>query len=204
MEIGDVGILRGSGRLNTTVSWLLILFVLGVASVSLLRGELLWSGLVLAVAVVSVYPSVRYRNVSAVIHWKILLLALLPVVGQTVGAPFLTTRLGTYISVAAVALIVVAEIRVFTSTKIPDYLTAVLVAVATVASAGIWGVVSWLSDVYLGTSMVPTEEDLMWGFVTATAAGLVAGVSLTFYFRRGGSNPHSSKKEEKEVGHGET
>jgi hypothetical protein len=59
------------------------------------------------------------------------------------------------------------------------------------ATAGVWAVVQWLSDVYLGTGFVLTgdpeavvERTLMLDFVAATVAGLLAGVVFELYFRR--------------------
>ncbi|MDY6779748.1 MAG: hypothetical protein SV760_04235 [Halobacteria archaeon] len=58
------------------------------------------------------------------------------------------------------------------------------VVVATLATAGTWAIVEWLSDVYLGTRLIESEEELMVRFTAATAAGFLAGVVFTAYFQR--------------------
>jgi hypothetical protein len=73
-----------------------------------------------------------------------------------------------------------------------NYSFAVLfVVVTTMATAGVWAVVQWLSDVYLGTGFILTGESesvveraLMLNFVAATVAGVLAGVVFELYFRR--------------------
>jgi len=67
----------------------------------------------------------------------------------------------------------------------------VFVVVTTMAAAGIWAVVRWLSDVLVGTRFLydgrpehVIEEALMWDFVAATVAGVFAGVLFEYYFRR--------------------
>jgi hypothetical protein len=67
----------------------------------------------------------------------------------------------------------------------------VFVAIATVATAGLWAEMRWLSDILFGTSLMldgrpehVIETALMWDFVAATVAGVVAGVLFELYFRR--------------------
>jgi len=64
--------------------------------------------------------------------------------------------------------------------------------VATMATAGVWAVLRWTADVWLGTTFLlesgvaetVIEEGVMWEFVYSTAAGIVAGVVFELYFRR--------------------
>jgi hypothetical protein len=59
-----------------------------------------------------------------------------------------------------------------------------ITVVFTVASAGVWALLRWSSDIYLGTSFIVSEEALMWEFVLATVSGVVAGVIFDIYFER--------------------
>jgi hypothetical protein len=101
-----------------------------------------------------------------------------------------------YLSVAAVALVIAVELDVFTPVRMTTWFAVFFVGIATMAAAGGWAVIQWLSDVYLGTTLVyPTPppvpeavdqaalEALMWDFVAATIAGLLAGVVFAIYFR---------------------
>ncbi|MFW5937722.1 MAG: hypothetical protein ACOCSN_02145, partial [Halanaeroarchaeum sp.] len=128
--------------------------------------------------------------------WEVLLLATLPVIARSFATPGPVSDVATYLSVAAVALIIAVELDVFTAVRMTTSFAVVFVVIATMATAGAWTVVQWLSDVYLGTTFIyPTpppvsetvdtaaQESLMWDFVAATAAGLIAGVVFALYFR---------------------
>lgn len=113
------------------------------------------------------------------------------VVGQTVGGVTLTGRVTTYVAVAAAALILAVELDVFTPVRMTHTFAVLFVVVTTVATAGLWAEARWLSDTLLGTQVLldgrpehVIEEALMWDFVAATVAGVVAGVCFEHYFRR--------------------
>lgn len=182
-------------RWNAFLAWLLIGFLLVVAAGQALIGSLLWALFTLAVAVLAMTPAVAYRNVLAMLPWEVLAIASLPAVGralvagQTIGQVTLTGRMTTYLAVAAVALIVAVEMDVFTPVKMSYSFAVLFVVITTMATAGLWAVAQWLSDLYLGTAFFEGPEKavemaLMWDFVAATVAGLFAGVVFEFYFRR--------------------
>ncbi|MDY6764133.1 MAG: hypothetical protein SV377_00335, partial [Halobacteria archaeon] len=89
-----------------------------------------------------------------------------------------------YLSVAAVALIIAVELHMFTHVRMNDGFAVLFVVVGTMATSGIWAVVRWLSDLYLGTTFLEDHDIVMWSFVAATAAGILGGIVFTFYFRR--------------------
>lgn len=177
------------------MAWLLVCFLVVVAVSQFVVGELLWALFVLAVAALAVLPAVAYRNPLAMLPWEVLAIASLPaigravVAGQTIGQVTLTGQMTTYLAVAAVALIVAVEVDVFTPVKMSYSFAVLFVVITTMAAAGLWAVAKWLSDLYLGTAFFEgpeavVETALMWDFVAATVAGLVAGVVFEFYFRR--------------------
>jgi hypothetical protein len=103
----------------------------------------------------------------------------------------LTGRITTYVAVAAAALILAVQLDVFTPVRMTHSFAVLFVVVATVATAGLWAEVRWLSDTLFGTRFLldgrpehVIETRLMWDFVAATVAGLAAGVVFEFYFRR--------------------
>jgi hypothetical protein len=186
-----------SRRLNAGICWLLIAFLGAMAGAQAAVGETLWAGFVTTLAVLAVVPAVVYRSPWAMLPWEVLALASLPVlgrvlvVGETLFGVVLTGRVVTYLAVAAVALIVAVELDVFTPVRMNYSFAVLFVVVTTMATAGVWAVVQWLSDVYLGTAFVLTgdpesvvERALMLDFVAATVAGLLAGVIFELYFRR--------------------
>lgn len=189
---GRVGRLLEDEQLNAALSWLLVGFVALTAALSLLDGDLLWAGFTGGVVALVLVPPVAYRDPVVMLPWEVLALAALPVFGGTGPASFVPDEVATYLSVAALALVVAVELQVFTAVRMNAWFAVLFVVVATVATAGVWAVVQWLSDVYLGTTFVvdPTltatqqEAAVMWDFVAATAAGLLAGLVFDRYFRR--------------------
>ncbi|SEL65864.1 hypothetical protein SAMN04488691_106235 [Haloferax larsenii] len=180
-----------SRRLNAVLAWLFAGFLVAVAIGSVVTGgSLVWGGFAAAVAVLVVVPAVSFREPSAMLPWEVVALASLPLVsrvlvsGQTIGGFAFTGRLSTYLAVAAVALIVAVELDVFTPVRMNRTFAVFFVVIATMAAAGVWAVVQWLSDLYLGTQLLfngrpdpVIEEAMMWDFVAATVAGLFAGYS---------------------------
>jgi hypothetical protein len=193
---GLTGVVRDR-RANAVLGWLLVAFLAGLAVSDVLDGRLLWAGFTAAVAAIAVIPALAYRNPEAMLPWEVLLIASLPllsrvlVVGQRIDSVTLTGRVSTYLAVAAVALIVAVELDVFTPVRMNYSFAVFFVVVTTMAAAGVWALVQWLSDVFLGTSLLldgrpehVVETALMWDFVAATVAGLLAGVVFELYFRR--------------------
>jgi hypothetical protein len=186
-----------SRRSNAALAWLLVAFLVVAAGANVLDGSVVWAGFVAVLAVLAVIPAVRHGDPLRMLPWEVLLLASLPVVGRTfvagqrIGGFTLTGRVTTYLAVAAVALVIAVELDVFTQVRMNKAFALLFVVVATTAAAGVWAVVQWIADLYLGTSLLldgrpesVIETELMWDFVAATVAGVLAGVLFEYYFRR--------------------
>ena len=188
----DVTDLLRDQRITAVLAWLVVASILSVAAGSLLGGELVWALFTGALAVLAVFPPVVYRSVDAMLPWEILLLAALPVVGRLFATVPVTGNLATYLSVAAVALIVAVELQLFTAVKMTPRFAVVFVGVATMATAGVWAVVRWAADLTLGTALIldpalsehAIEEAVMWEFVASTVAGIGAGLLFALYVGR--------------------
>ncbi len=178
------GLVEGE-RANAWLAWGLVAF-LAVATVeSLLTDAALWGAFAALVAAVAVLPAVVYRDPRRMIEWEVLALATLPVVARSYG---LFTQVATYVAVAALALIAVAEIDRFSEAEMEPWFAVAFVAMTTATVAAGWAVARWLSDRYLGTEFLTTATALMWDLVIATAVGLAAGALLEFYVRRSTSS----------------
>jgi len=189
---GDVtGLLRDQ-RVNAVLSWLIVLGILSTVVGGLLTGELLWAVFTGALAALVLMPPLAYRNADAMLPWEVLLVASLPVVGRLFATVPVTGNVATYLSVAAIALIVAVELQLFTSVKMTPRFAVVFVGVSTMATAGLWAVLRWATDLTLGTTfiLVPElsehaiEEALMWEFVASTVAGVGAGLLFAVYVGR--------------------
>ncbi|WP_440005466.1 hypothetical protein [Halomicrococcus sp. SG-WS-1] len=171
-------------RVNAGLAWLLVGFLLVVVVENLLDGDVLWAGFAAFVAVLTVVPAAAYRDGDVMLPWEVLVLAALPILAKSLATWVYGLRVTTYLSVAALALIVAVELHTFTTVRMTHWFAILFVVVATTATAGIWAVVQWLSDGFLGTTFIRSEYLLMWDFVYATLAGVVAGVVFELYFRR--------------------
>jgi len=183
-------------RTNAMLSWALVALVVAVAGASVWAGDLTWSAFCAGIAALAVVPPVAYRNHRVMLPWEVFVVAFLPVLGHALATWWLTSAIATYLSVAALALVLVVELDVFTTVRMTDRVAAFVVVVATMAIAGLWAVVQWLSDVYLGTTLVYVArpvtpavdavslDALMWDFVAATACGVVGAGLFVLYFQR--------------------
>lgn len=187
-----------SKRLNAALAWLFVGFLSAVAIGSVVSGgDLVWGGFAAIAAILTAVPAVVFREPQAMLPWEVVALASFPLVarvlvrGQTIGGLTFTGRVSTYLAVAAVALIIAVELDVFTPVRMNHSFAIFFVVITTMAAAGVWAVVQWLSDIYLGTRLLLNdrpeeviETALMWDFVAATVAGLLAGLLFEYYFRR--------------------
>lgn len=188
----NVGQLLSGERHNAALSWALVGFLLLAVGTSVVRGDLLWAGFALVVAALTVLPPVLLRNRTAMLPWEVTALCALPILGRAFSTVTLTGQLATYLSVAAIALVVAVELHLFTPVRMTDSFAVALVVVATLAMAGLWAVVRWSADLLLGTTFLldpalsedVIEHQLMLEFVASTAAGVIAGLIFTLYVRR--------------------
>lgn len=183
-SVGTLDQVVGDERVNAAIGWVLVAFLALVVVESVLDREPLWAGFSAFVVALALLPTLSHRDWSVMLPWEVLLLAALPILGRSIARLAYTSRVATYLSVAALALIVAVELSVFTQVKMTYWFAVLFVVVATIAMAGVWALVQWLSDIYLGTAFIRSEQRLMWDFVAATVIGGMAGVIFEWYFRR--------------------
>ncbi|MFB6152676.1 MAG: hypothetical protein ABEJ27_00345 [Halodesulfurarchaeum sp.] len=197
VQRGELDVLLNDARLNSILSWVLLGFVALVGVEGLLDGDWAWVTVGCFVLFVGILPPIAFRNPRVMLPWEVLVLAVLPLLGRGLIASGLLGDVATYLSVAALALVIAVELDVFTPVMMTTWFAVLFVVVVTMAAAGGWAVIQWLSDVYLGTTLlypspppVPQAVDraaleaLMWDFVAATATGIIAGVIFALYFRQ--------------------
>lgn len=181
-----------NGRVNAALAWLILAVVAVTAVASAARGDLLWGAFAATVGAIIALPAVAFRNPWAMPPWEIVLLAGLPVVGRSMSQFEVTSDVATYLSIAALALLVAVNLHLFTEVEMNFGFAVLFVVVTTLAAAGVWAVVRWGADVHLGTELlfVPgqtndeIEHELMLEFVASAVAGLVAGLLFEYYVRR--------------------
>jgi hypothetical protein len=182
MNTSGLGRALRSERINAVLAWMLIGLV-GVVAIVNLGSEPLWAGFTAGVAVLGAIPAIAVRSLRAMLPWEVLALAIIPLLAQTFGA-LPVGGIATYLAVAAVALIVAVELHVFTPVDMNYSFAILFVIVTTMATAGVWAVVRWGAEIYLGVPFGLSERDLMFEFVASTVSGVFAGIVFEGYFRR--------------------
>jgi len=171
------------GRTNAVTAWVFVAILTVVFVESVLDIDYQWILFVGVVGVVVLVPPVAYREWRVMLPWELLVLALLPIlvrglVGGTVGT------FASYLSLAALALLVIVELHMFTALEVTHWFAVCLVVLTTLAAVAAWTVFRWNADQYLGTTYLTTNEALMTEWLYVTLAGLAAGVLFDGYFRR--------------------
>lgn len=192
--MADIGVeeLLSNQQVNAVLAWVLVGALLLIAAGSVLTGDILWAGFAVAVAAITLVPPLSFQTVRTMLPWEILLLAGLPILGRAVATFRVSNQIATYLSVAALALIIAVELHTFTSVEMSPAFAVVFVAIATMATAGVWAVVRWSLDIMLGTTFMfqpglteaEIERGVMLEFVASTVAGVLGGIVFEFYVRR--------------------
>jgi hypothetical protein len=185
------GVVRDT-RLNAWLAWIVTALLAGLVVQSTRSGAGLRAVFIAFVVVLALAPAYVYRSPRVMLPWGLLVLVALPALWYTFASPGPESELAAYFAVAAVALVVAVELHLFTPVEMTPRFAVSFVVVTTAAAAGVWAVLRWVSDLYLGTSLllvpgVPAEvveERLMWEFVYSTGAGVLAGVVFELGFRR--------------------
>lgn len=176
---------RGADRRpNAAIAWALLLVVLLSAVEGLLEGTILRAGFAVVVVAVALVPPVLARDPTAMVSWEILLLSVLPSLADLVDAFW--QPLG-YLSVAALAVLVVAEVHAFSSAEMPPWFAALFVSLTTLTVAAAWGMAEYASDLLLQTGYLASGDHLMWDLLAATGVGIGAGLAFGWYCSAEGS-----------------
>ncbi|MFC6717659.1 hypothetical protein ACFQGT_03745 [Natrialbaceae archaeon GCM10025810] len=176
--------LIADGRTNAALAWVLIVAIAAIGVAESVTGGFLWATFSAALVALAVVPPLAFRSPYEMLPWEVLLLAGAPVLGMALGAEGLTGHVTSYLSVAAIALVLAVELQAFTSVRMTPSFAVVFVVVATMAAAGLWALLRWVADQTLGIPFAADHDAVMWEFVYSSAAGFGAGVIFELYFRR--------------------
>lgn len=91
--------------------------------------------------------------------------------------------LTTYLAVLAVGVLVAVELHVFSPVEMTPRFAVVFAGLVTMATAGVWTILQYASDVYFNTTLIENKTLLMWDLVFATAISLAASPFLAIYFQ---------------------
>ncbi|WP_302080076.1 hypothetical protein [Salinibaculum rarum] len=192
MPTVEFGQLLRDARLNAALAWAITGVVALVAVDGFLTGDPLWGAFATAVLVLVVIPPLAFLSARTMLPWEVLLLAALPILGRAFATFAVSSQIASYLSVAALALLIAVELQTFTSVRMSAGFAVAFVVITTMATAGIWAVARWTADIWLGTGFIDAlgpdetaqERAMMLEFVASFIAGVLAGLVFEFYVRR--------------------
>ena len=171
-------------RKNAALSWLLLAYFLFTSVNIFFSGSLTWTLYSLAIIAVVFLPMLVLQDLRAQVPFEVLILLAVPFTLKGAQLEFIASHTLNYLSAATVSLLLITQLDTFTSFKTTYRFSVYLVMLTTVAISGFWAVGRWLSDVYLGTAFIVSENTLMWEFAAASLTGFVAGQLFNTYFRK--------------------
>jgi hypothetical protein len=170
-------------RTNSLISWVVVAVLTLAAVASILRGEPVWTGFVAGGLAIILLPAAIQRNPMLMPPWEILVFTAFPIASQFLTLPDALADLTTYLAILAVGVLVVVELHVFSPVRMTPRFAVGFVVLVTMATAGVWTILQYASDVYLNTDLIRNKTTLMWDLVLATATSLVATPVLAIYLR---------------------
>nr|WP_233341113.1 hypothetical protein [Haloprofundus sp. MHR1] len=182
--------------MNATIGWILTGAVAMTGLTSVLTHEILWGVFSGFVAVVISLPALLTRDWTAIVSWSLLAVAAVAVLARAFD--FYSNTAG-YLAIAALALIIVVELDVFTSVELSRRFAIVFAVLMTMALQAVWIIAQFYSDQWLNTNFLSTQTELQNDIVTVTIVGFVLGGLFQWYFARFepiGSVGESSKQGE--------
>ena len=168
-------------RTNAAVGWVLVGVALAATVESGLTGALLWSLLALAFAVAVATPALLVRDATTIVPWPLVFVGAAAVAVRAAGYYPETTGL---VAVAALALVGVVELDVFTEVDMTRRFTVGFAVLATMAAQALWSVAEFYSDTWLGTEFLSSQRELQWDLVAVTVVALVMGLFFNWYLHR--------------------
>jgi hypothetical protein len=173
--------LVGSHRLDALGAWVVTGVLLGGVGRFVAVGEFDWAVLTAALVAVAATVPLAARDLETTVPAELLGLVAVPVLVRVFGG---FPQLTPFLVIAGVALLLAVVLDAFTSLTMTPRFATVFVVVVTMAVAGVWAVGIYAADTLLGTAFLDGQTELMWDLVTATAAGIVAGVVFELYVER--------------------
>lgn len=178
-------------RRNAALGWLAVAVLAGLTARHVVAGEYRWGSITALAIGLCILPATVRRDPYAVPPWELLALVAVPVVDAAIHETPVLAPVATYLAVAAVALIVAVAVHAYTTVRMNDPFAVALVVIATLAIAATWNVALWVADATLGTGYLvggrtqdAANRAMMLDFLSATIAGLGAGLLFTGYLRR--------------------
>ncbi|NLV13502.1 hypothetical protein [Haloarcula argentinensis] len=179
--MGSLQSLIGSHRLDALGAWAVTGILMGGVGRFAAGGEFDWAVLTALLVAIAVTVPLATRDLETTVPAELLGLVAVPVLVRAFGS---FPQVTPFLVVAGVALLLAVVLDTCTSLAMTPRFATVFVVIVTMAVAGVWAVGTYATDTLLGTTFLNGQTELMWDLVTATAAGIVAGIVFELYFER--------------------
>lgn len=173
--------LTTSERLNAIIGWILTGIMAVGAIKSALTNAFLWSGFSLLLVAVASVPALTNRNWAAMVPWPLLSVATVAVIAR---AADVYPETAGYLAIAALALVIVVELDVFTPVELGRRFAVGFGVLTTMAIEALWIIAQFYSDQWLGTDFLSSQTELQEDIVIVTAVGFAVGGLFYWYFTR--------------------
>ena len=171
-------------RVNALLAWGVVGAFVVVFVGTALQRDVPWLLFTTITGAIALVPPASRRSWQVMLPWELLVLGSLPVIVRAVEISVLASTFATYLSLAALALIITVELHVLSRVQVTHLFAVSFVSLATLAVGGAWAIVRWNVDRLLGTSFLSTNGALMVEFLWVLAAGIAAGILFDLYFRQ--------------------
>lgn len=168
-------------RANAIAGWVLLGVVALAAVESLLAGRYIWMAFEAGFVAVAALPALALRDWRVLVPWPLLAVGAGSLAAQSLG---LHQELTTYTAVAAISLVAVAELDAYTDVEMRRRFAVAFAVLTTMAVQGVWTVLQYYADQWLGTNYIVSQADLQWDFVFVTLVAFVVGGAFELYFKR--------------------
>lgn len=148
---------------------------------SFLTGATLWGMFALLLVTVVSLPALATRDWTAMVSWSLLSVAAVAVIAR--AAEYHSEAAG-YVAIAALALVVVVELDMFTSVELSRRFAVAFAVMTTMALEALWIIAQFYSDKWLDTAFLTTQTELQEDIVIVTIVGFVLGGLFQLYFAR--------------------
>lgn len=170
-------------RFNTIVAWGIVATLVCAAAASVAIGQPAWAVFVLGGVAIALLPATVLRDPAVMPPWEVLVFLALPLASQFLPLADPIADLTTFLSVFAVAVLVVVELHVLSPVEMTSGFAVAFLVLVTMATAGVWTIVQWGADLLVGTTLIANKTTLMWDLVLATAVAIVASPVFGLYLR---------------------
>lgn len=171
----------GSERTNAIVGWVLLGVVALSAVQSLLAERYVWAVVEVGFVAVAALPALALRDWRVLVPWPVLAVGAAALAAASLG---LHQELTAYTALAAVSIVGVAELEAYTEVEMSRRFAIVFAVLTTMALQGLWTILQYYADEFLGTNYIVSQADLQWDFVLVTLVAFVVGGAFELYFKR--------------------